>query len=279
MKAGILYFSGTGVTGYVARSIAEGLERGACEVELIRFRQGVHFDPSLYDLIGFGAPTYSFFPPRIFYRFLKNLPADRGGSAGKRIFLFNTSHHMPGITVRAMFRAVSRKGWALAAPPLLVKGVNNIRAWRFPRDRHPPRDTLRGLPGIDRLVEGLLEPGGGSAAASAPYTSAGRRGDPALRKRPGLGFFTALFSWDWEMALVEGFGKRIDEKKCTRCGRCAEIFCPSGAITTDSASGYPRIRNLRCVGCSGCLNLCPAEAIFTAAGAKRWPLTKFRNFL
>jgi len=279
MKVGILYFTGTGVTGYVARSLAAGLEKGfgkeRCTVELVRFKKGIRFDPSRYDIIGFGAPTYSFFPPRIFYRFLESLPdscgeAGRDGG-GKLFFLFNTSHHMPGITVRAMFRVLTRKGWTLTAPPLLVKGVNNIRAWRFPKDRPPPRDTLCGLPGIDRLVDRLLSAG--------RYESAAAGKDSALRKRPGLAVFTALFSWDWEMALVEGIGKRVDEERCTRCGRCAEEFCPSGAVIIDSDSGYPRIRNLRCVGCSGCLNLCPEEAIFTGSGSKRWPLDKFREYL
>lgn len=283
MKVGILYFTGTGVTGYVARSLAAGLEKcfgkERCTVELVRFKKGIRFDPCRYDIIGFGAPTYSFFPPRIFYRFLESLPdscgeAGRDGG-GKPFFLFNTSHHMPGITVRAMFRVLTRKGWTLAAPPLLVKGVNNIRAWRFPKDRPPPRDTLCGLPGIDRLVEYLIDQRGGSAV----FPDDAKSGDPALRKRPGLAVFTALFSWDWEMALVEGIGKRVDEEACTRCGRCAEEFCPSGAVTLDSYTGYPRIRNLLCVGCSGCVNLCPEEAIVTSSGSKRRPLVKFREYL
>ncbi|MFP4563755.1 MAG: EFR1 family ferrodoxin [Spirochaetia bacterium] len=275
MKVGILYFTGTGVTGYVARSLAAGLEKEGFRVELVRFKKGIFFDPSRYDIIGFGAPTYSFFPPRIFYRFLKNLPmsGEEGGrdGRGKPFFLFNTSHHMPGITLRAMFRVLTCKGWTLAAPPLLVKGVNNIRAWRFSKDRPPPRDTLRGLPGIDRLVDRLLSAG--------RYESAAAGKDTALQKRPGLALFTALFSWDWEMALVEGIGKRVDEEACTRCGRCAEEFCPSGAILIDSDSGYPRIRNLLCVGCSGCVNLCPEEAIVTFSGSKKHPLTKFREYL
>lgn len=287
MKVGILYFSGTGVTGYTARSIAEVLERGGCEVDLVRFKKGIDFDPHRYDILGFGAPTYSFFPPRVFYRFLKRISCfreDAGApeSSGKPFFLFNTAHHLPGITVRAMYRVLSAKGWTLAAPPLLVRGVNNIRAWRFPKDQPPPRDSLIGLEGVDRLAGRLLDPVSFDPGPHDPLPygpSGGGKCDPELRRRPGLALFTALFSWDWAMALVEGFSKRVDEKKCSRCGRCVEMFCPAGAITIDLHSGYPKIRNLRCLGCSGCVNLCPEDAIFTSAGSKRHPLTKFRRYL
>jgi ferredoxin len=41
------------------------------------------------------------------------------------------------------------------------------------------------------------------------------------------------------------------------CGQCAAL-CPSGAITLEA--GEIRFDEKRCVGCCGCLNICPENA-------------------
>jgi len=51
---------------------------------------------------------------------------------------------------------------------------------------------------------------------------------------------------------------KIDESRCSRCGRCAEI-CPAGAIT--GAQGAFQIERERCVNCYYCMHICPEQAI------------------
>lgn len=50
----------------------------------------------------------------------------------------------------------------------------------------------------------------------------------------------------------------LDEARCVRCGRCAEV-CPNGAHAVN-ADGH-RIDRDRCRGCGECGDVCPAEAL------------------
>jgi formate hydrogenlyase subunit 6/NADH:ubiquinone oxidoreductase subunit I len=57
--------------------------------------------------------------------------------------------------------------------------------------------------------------------------------------------------------------KKVDETRCTRCGMCQK-YCGSNAITLNP---YP-VFNDACIGCWGCYNICPEEAIFTFTGIR-----------
>ena len=52
---------------------------------------------------------------------------------------------------------------------------------------------------------------------------------------------------------------RVDEEKCTGCGRCA-VFCAREVWTKDGDIFRPS--NLRdCVECGACWNVCEADAV------------------
>ncbi|WP_294193932.1 flavodoxin domain-containing protein [uncultured Cloacibacillus sp.] len=63
-KAIVIYCSFTGNTEKVARSVAAGLERGGCAVELMTVKEAetVSFDD--YDLVCFGVPSINWQPPK-----------------------------------------------------------------------------------------------------------------------------------------------------------------------------------------------------------------------
>lgn len=260
MRIGMLYFSGTGLTSELSRLLEKEFKSRGHRVERIRFAEGKkmpEFDR--YDMLGVGAPTFSFYPPRIFLRFLRGLSLPKGMS----YFLFVTSHGMPGITAPALDRACREKGLRRVNTPIEGKGVNNIRAWRRTYDKRKPKDIFKVEGDISSWVDTSLR-GAESDVDEGP-----------LHVNLGLLLFSWLFTWRWEMALVEGLRKKIDRKRCTRCGLCWEIICPSGGIIK-TEDGVPKIIHRKCVGCSGCVNLCPSEAIYTNINRNRWPcdLTK-----
>lgn len=53
----------------------------------------------------------------------------------------------------------------------------------------------------------------------------------------------------------------IDQKSCTKCGRCAEI-CPTDVLRMDLISGYAMVVYPDdCSGCFFCSQECPAHCI------------------
>ncbi|MBN2554347.1 MAG: EFR1 family ferrodoxin [Anaerolineales bacterium] len=58
--------------------------------------------------------------------------------------------------------------------------------------------------------------------------------------------------------------KRIDQKRCTRCGKCVES-CPVAAI---EMIPFPVFRN-HCINCFNCVRLCPEDAILTELDRER----------
>jgi flavodoxin len=71
MKAAIVYWSKTGNTEKVARTIREGLEAAGFEVEFKKVQEAEDLDFYAYDLVCVGFPSYHWHPPEPVDRFLK----------------------------------------------------------------------------------------------------------------------------------------------------------------------------------------------------------------
>ncbi len=61
---------------------------------------------------------------------------------------------------------------------------------------------------------------------------------------------------------------RVDEAKCTGCGRCADV-CPFGAIPAVPKKGKARIDPRKCYGCGVCRSVCEFDAISLVD--RTWP--------
>lgn len=70
-KAIILYWSHSGNTEKVAVSIHRGLEESGFQTSLLKIQEAENIDFYDYDLVCFGAPTYSFHPPKPVDDYLK----------------------------------------------------------------------------------------------------------------------------------------------------------------------------------------------------------------
>ncbi|MHA1338969.1 MAG: 4Fe-4S dicluster domain-containing protein [Promethearchaeota archaeon] len=107
--------------------------------------------------------------------------------------------------------------------------------------------------------------------------------------KPKRSLFYSLFScfltYSWQMNLGTMGLKRIDKKKCVKCGICARKICPANAIQISTSknkplnANYPKIRFFMCVGCNGCVNLCPYDAINSKLTRNRVPFAFFKEFI
>jgi Pyruvate/2-oxoacid:ferredoxin oxidoreductase delta subunit len=254
MKIALVYFSGTGVTAKFAHDLAEGFKEQQSEVEFFRLKRGTKLDLADFDIIGIGSPAYSFRIPWLASRLIRET-----NFHFKPIFIFCTSGGMPGNALWNIYRA-ARKTTAICLGFIEGIGTTNLRSW-MPK-KNDEKVVLRGL--IDTYINNAKRYG---ADIINRYNSWKQNPTKGLQKKwkPFLGLmtliWTSLFTWRWQMALTVGL-KRVNKEKCTNCNLCAEKICPSGAIELRE-DDYPKFNEWKCVGCNGCVNLCPEDAIWS----------------
>jgi Fe-S-cluster-containing hydrogenase component 2 len=72
--------------------------------------------------------------------------------------------------------------------------------------------------------------------------------------------------------------KRVDKQKCTKCKLCVTTICPSGAIKL-TKENWPKFIEIYCVGCNGCVNLCPTDAIWTYQTRNKKQYNLYKEFI
>jgi flavodoxin/NAD-dependent dihydropyrimidine dehydrogenase PreA subunit len=266
MKILIVYFSGTGSTARFAQEIAIGFREHGHDITLGR-SNGI--DPTTilaYDLVGFGCPTYSYRAVRMFTDYLKCVPP-----ATKPYFLFCTCGGQPGNTFWDMFIVLKRKGWIMI-DKILGTGTDNIRSWRPRLNKPISRDGL--------LSSALAAARNFCIKIERAYKEIMiQRSHPPPKLKSNLLWLLWgwLMTYPFEMRQIEG-NKKVDSALCTRCGLCAYKICPSNSITLNN-DRFPIIKNSTCIGCSGCVNLCPQIAIYSKTNRNRHPFTIYAQMI
>ncbi|MHA1522224.1 MAG: EFR1 family ferrodoxin [Promethearchaeota archaeon] len=261
MKVGLLYFSGTGATARIAGNLREKLQKSGHVVDLVRIKRNRQLDLQSYDLIGIGTPTYSFRAPRIVTNKLRHSKLNEIS-----FFVFCTSGGMPGNTLRNLYDAVKNKAGRFLGSFEAV-AITNLRSW-MPQ-KNLAQNFSSGLgrnyqSQCDTFIQNLL----------IELENKKTEYNPPPRNIV-TSFWSLFFTWRWQMAATVGF-KQLSKHKCNQCGLCADQICPSGAIRMKS-NGYPGFNEFKCVGCNGCVNLCPQDAIWSFQTRNHQQYTSYRK--
>jgi Pyruvate/2-oxoacid:ferredoxin oxidoreductase delta subunit/flavodoxin len=253
MKIALLYFSGTGITAKFARDFAEGFIENQHTVDFFRLKKGTTIDLSSYDIIGLGSPAYSFRIPRLTSKIIRKIDFQN-----KPIFFFCTSGGMPGNAMWNLYRA-SKKTAGVCLGRSEGIGITNLRSW-MPKKKEG-NVNLRGLgeDWVDHAKKYGNEILKRYESWKIKKTKKIRKWLPYLNIQSMI--WSWLFTWRWQMALTVGI-KRVDKEKCNNCTLCATMICPSGAIKLTDEN-FPRFNEFKCMGCNGCVNLCPEDAIWS----------------
>ena len=269
MKILLLYFTGTGCTGKFAAELKKGFEQLKGTVDLIRIKRGLQVDLSEYNLVGIGAPAYSFRAPRIATKFIRKLDFQN-----KPIFVFCTSGGMPGNTLWNLYRAANRTS-NICLGYIDASGVTNLRSWMAPISE--AKSNLRGLSSYDlstifRFTQEIVK------RLKLQKTESKKQNKNWIPAHSfGTSIWSLFFTWRWQMLFTVGI-KRVDKSKCTSCQLCATKICPSGSISMKK-NETPRFNEFLCVGCNGCVNLCPEDAIWTLQTRNHQQYNLYENFL
>ncbi len=251
MKSVIVYFSQTGNTEKVARTIAKGIEDTGNLCTLIPLQE---IDLKIlkdYDLIGIGTPVFYFQEPGNVREFIERLSFLKGKSS----FIFCTHGGQDANTLPRMAKELKEKG-------LLVLGGLSTRGY----DSFQPYiefDYSKGHPDKKDLKE--AEEFGQKMVKNYRLVKEGNRLDilPEFKFRFSLLHLASL--WLTKERVNRHLPKiEVNRENCTKCSKCAEI-CPSGVIELNP---YP-IRKSDCIRCYYCEKICSQGAIIV-----NWSPTK-----
>ncbi len=250
MKIIIIYFSGTGNTKLVSKTLSEHLILLGNDVSISSIEKFDFKRSGDYDCIGFGFPVYAWQAPK-FYRELleKKMPS----LTDKAAFVFNTraiSSYMSNYYVAEILR---KKGF-------IVFDCDNFTT--------PPNDWMIFFKKDNFMVKTKV------LFANDVFenikTFANRISDQLNHDYPikhlhfklDIRAYIASKCFNYPgMLLFNMVCKKwsVLKDKCTRCRICVDN-CPSHNITIDKNSSYPIFSN-NCVYCFRCINKCPEEAI------------------
>jgi Pyruvate/2-oxoacid:ferredoxin oxidoreductase delta subunit/flavodoxin len=260
MKIGIVYFSGTGGTANLADIFRLHFEESEHEVDLIRMKHNTEYNLEKYDLFGIGAPVYSYRAPRFVTRILSNLNFQK-----KPFFVFSCIGGQAGNTHWNLYKSM-RDTAGICLGEFSVTITTNIRSWMPNKRRILPKYSISAYDEnkAKEFVNEILH--------NLKYEI-----EKIPKRKIFLSIFTTIFSHDNTMLVTAGY-KLVDKKTCTKCGLCANQICPSGAISINREE-YPKIHQLICVGCNGCLNLCPVDAIWTLTSRHKHQYNIFAKYI
>ena len=231
--ADIYWFSGTGNTLLVARTIADTLAKLEVDVRLRQIAGSETRDIDSDRALGIAVPVamQGTFP--FIWRFIKNLPATMGTPA----FFVDTLLGYSGGILYPTKRILRAKGYSpIGAKEILMPSNVFLRQGMTEKKREK---IGRGLRKARRFAERLVE------------------GKTVWIDIPG---YSNLLS---SISRSEGFWRlsrnitppRIDTSRCNGCGLCVKL-CPVGNI--DSAPCHKE----HCEYCMRCFAFCPQEAVY-----------------
>ncbi len=246
-RALIVFFSQTGTTAQVADSIAAGLRAGGCQVDLCHLNDGPP-DPSRYDLLGVGLPTYYYRPPFNVTDYVRGVPRLEG-LAFLTFVLHGTYRGDAGNAVRSALVAKGAREVGFFACRGADRYLGYLKEGYLFSPGHPTPDELAAAEAFGGEVAGRL--------AGEPYSR------PPTDQRPSMIYRLERFLANrWLASNVYSRLFAVSKDHCTSCGLCIQL-CPTGNLREDE-EGRP-IWGRDCLLCLTCELRCPTDAITSPA--------------
>lgn len=236
----IFYYSATGITQKLAKTLADRIEETAFDIEELLEKSEFEFTLKSNERLGFLSPVYYGDVPDIMKRFIEKVQ-------------IHTSDNY------YCYIALTYGGDSFAAPnrmlSLLLKHGMTTNA-------------VFGLKGIDTFIPFYKIPTGDARKRVDARTDlesaviaeqvADKTEGTHLKRGPFPHVTTLLCKPLYK--IMRKTTIFVVSETCTGCGLCAKN-CPEKAIETDESTKHPKWIKPTCMLCFRCLHHCPAEAI------------------
>ena len=231
----ILYFSGTGNSGYAARRIADGLgEPLLCLND--RIKAGDTAPVETGERLVIVTPTYAWRIPRIVEDWLLHTEL----AEAKQAWFVRTCGSEIGDADRYNRRLCQAKGLTCMGTAQLVMPENYIAMFNAPQVEEARQIVARAEPDIDNAIAAVRE----------------NRAFPPSRRKLYDRFMSGPVNPIFYSCFVKAAAFTVGDT-CTGCGQCV-WRCPTNNITLQT--GKP-VWGQNCTHCMACICYCPAEAI------------------
>jgi ferredoxin/flavodoxin len=234
MQADIYYFSGTGNSLFVAKSLAGRLGTGI--VTRIT-RQSLGTAPkTAADVVGFVFPVYFHTAPEIVRQFIRNLHVE----GRPYIFSAATSNAEPGSANFDVDRLLRAKGRRLDAGFALTMPGNSVILIDYTTPEPERERRLAESEGrIAHIAETIL-----------------KRERAPLEGDRGLGQGLKSLATRIASGIYRVPRRLWVDARCSRCGTCVRV-CPEGNVSLDDRVTFGN----DCSNCLACYHWCPRQAI------------------
>lgn len=248
MKHMLIYFTSTGNSLYVAKSVAQGL--GAAEVLGMPAVMKRTNKTISADTIGLVFPVYCWGLPKLVFDFIQTMKLQ-----APYVYAVATYGGCPGYTNLQLQAELAKKGVALKAGFGIGMPGNYTPLYGAPSAKAQDKFFKKMAEKVPQIVEHVR------TQKSAKIENGPAIVNVLLR----LTGFYKLF-----LSQVSGSDKAfVVQENCTGCGVCAKV-CPVDNILIKN--NKPEWQH-HCENCMGCLQWCPEEAIQagkTTQGRKRY---------
>jgi len=238
MQTAIIYaFSGTFHTLKAARMIGDALQKRGVHTRVCEVKLPLDALPSPagYDIVGFGYPVHAFNAPEVFIRFVRQLPA-----SSQHAFIFKTSGEpfpLNNASSGMLYRLLRRKGYDVTLDMHMLMPYNIMFRYK------------------DALAKQMVLYTEAQSRMLALRIVSEERDDIRFSIRHSLVSF--LLRIEWLAPKVNSPLCSANMKKCTLCGRCAQM-CPTKNIRIENDKV---MFDGHCALCMRCTMFCPQDAI------------------
>jgi ferredoxin/flavodoxin len=238
MRCGILYFSATGNTDYVARLFKKELLKYNITSELIEIDKTPKFKDD-FDMFVLGAPIYCDAYPDYFVDYiLKHLRLGKG----RKVMLFSTRTGTEGAGPRLLGEKLKKIGFKIYGE-FGFNMPNNYYLTMFPKT--PEEQAVNCIREASKRVPTIVMD-----------FNDGRRSFDSIKS---INIIIAKLAYPIYKSYSYSWARKklnIDDKLCTRCNKCV-VNCPTHNIKMlNNNISF----NKSCISCQRCLHRCPNNA-------------------
>lgn len=251
----VFYFSGTGNSLYIARSIGIQLCEKVISISEEVLRDNYRFVVEEEENIGFVYPVHRMGPPQIVLDFIKKLEIE----GYKKNYIYSVFNCVGTYeyTAKIIRKALDKKGYNMSGDYHVIMPSNYLMV----KSKITKKQSLEFLSCSGAAVENIV------ASIKAKESN---------YKEQKHSFYRSYILHN--IGRLEKSIPLEVNNNCIGCGKCMEI-CPMQAITIQG--NKPHRNQKKCTFCLGCINCCPQNAIDfgkNTVGKERYIHPEYKGF-